>query len=261
MWVVGKVLAKIDGESVGVKLTQREREHIFAERGGFGGGGKGEILRQVILGGQDGLVNVLGIVLGVATATMDASVIIIAGIAATVAESLSMGAVAYTSSRAEQDHYWAELEKEKREIREMPEIEKKEIELVYYKKGFRGKALASIVRHITSDEKLWLDVMMNEELGLADAKNINPAKEALVVGLASFGGSLMPLAPFVLVADVQSAMVASAALSLLTLFVAGAIKAKITIGNWAKSGLEMFAIGGLAGIAGYAVGALLGVKN
>jgi len=246
---------------IGLKLTAREHAHIFGEGRGFGGEGRGVLLRQIILGGQDGLVNVLGLVLGVASATKDSHIIIVAGIAATFAESLSMAAVAYTSSRAEEDHYYAELEREKREIKEVPDIERKEVELIYYKKGFRGKALADIVKHITSDEKLWVDVMMSEELGLADAKSINPKREGLVVGLSSFGGSIIPLVPFVLVGDVQTAMMLSAGISLLTLFAAGAIKARITIGNWFKSGLEMLVIGGLAGIAGYAVGMLIGVKN
>lgn len=245
----------------GVKLSESERKHIYGEGRGFGGSAKGELLRQVILGGQDGLVNVLGLVLGVASATAESRIIIVAGIAATFAESLSMAAVAYTSSRAEEDHYYSELEREKREIKELPDIERKEIELIYYKKGFRGAALAQIVRHITSDEKLWLDVMMKEELGLGDAGSINPKREALVVGVSSFAGSLIPLVPFVAVSDVPVAMALSAGISLLTLFAAGALKAKITVGKWYKSGFEMLAIGGLAGLAGYAVGALLGVKN
>lgn len=65
----------------------------------------GRTLRDVILGGQDGLVNVLGIVLGVATAEAVTRTVLIAGLAATVAESLSMGAVAYTSGKAARDFY------------------------------------------------------------------------------------------------------------------------------------------------------------
>jgi len=55
-------------------------------------------LRDIILGGQDGLVNVLGIVLGVAAASGNSRIVLVAGLAATFAESFSMAAVAYTSS-------------------------------------------------------------------------------------------------------------------------------------------------------------------
>ena len=67
-------------------------------------------LADIILGGQDGLVNVLGVILGVAAATGDVRVVIAAGLAATFAESVSMGAVAYTSTQAEAEFYESERE-------------------------------------------------------------------------------------------------------------------------------------------------------
>ncbi|MGH7328511.1 MAG: VIT1/CCC1 transporter family protein, partial [Polyangiaceae bacterium] len=67
---------------------------------------------QIILGGQDGLVNVLGLVLGVASATASQHVVIVAGLAAAFAESVSMAAVGYTTSVAEGDRYRAERARE-----------------------------------------------------------------------------------------------------------------------------------------------------
>ena len=72
-------------------------------------------LADVILGGQDGLVNVLGIVLGVAAATSDPRIVLVAGLAATFAESVSMAAVAYTSTLAETAHYESERAREYRQ--------------------------------------------------------------------------------------------------------------------------------------------------
>ena len=103
-------------------------------------------LADVILGGQDGLVNVLGIVLGVAAATHDARIVLVAGLAATFAESISMAAVAYTSSLAETAHYESELEREYRHVRMVPAVEKGEIREIYQQKGWKGKAfIVSIV--------------------------------------------------------------------------------------------------------------------
>lgn len=218
----------------------------------------GSLLRQVILGGQDGLVNVLGIILGVATATSNSGFVIISGMAATFAESISMAAVAYTSAKASQAYYQSMLEQEKREIKELPEVEREEIKLIYMKKGFRGKALDSVVEQICSNEKMWLEVMMKDELGLSESENINPIKEAIMVGLSSFAGSIIPLISFFLM-PVKIAVIATVIVSIAVLFLAGAIKAKVTIGSWKKSGLEMAVIGTLAVIAGYAVGAVLGV--
>lgn len=63
------------------------------------------VIRDVILGGQDGLVNVFGVVLAVAAATQSKYIILISGLAATFAESISMAAVAYTSGRAGEEYY------------------------------------------------------------------------------------------------------------------------------------------------------------
>src|ERR671937_647952 len=80
-------------------------------------------LSDVILGGQDGLVNVLGVILGVAAATQDAHIVLVAGLAATFAESVSMGAVAYTSTLADADLYESERAREYRHVHQSPEAE------------------------------------------------------------------------------------------------------------------------------------------
>ncbi|MEM3126583.1 MAG: VIT1/CCC1 transporter family protein [Candidatus Woesearchaeota archaeon] len=74
-------------------------------------------LKDIILGGQDGIVNVLGLSLGVAEATNDVNVVIIAGLAGTAAESISMAAVAYTSAQASRDYYISERGKAPEEWR------------------------------------------------------------------------------------------------------------------------------------------------
>src|SRR5512137_1022737 len=84
-------------------------------------------LADIILGGQDGLVNVLGVILGVAAATSDPRIVLVAGLAATFAESVSMGAVAYTSTLADADYYEAERAREFRHINEVPHLETNEI--------------------------------------------------------------------------------------------------------------------------------------
>ena len=66
---------------------------------------KANQLRDVILGGQDGLVNILGIILGVIAGGGSRPVLIAAGFAAAITESISMGAVGYTSTNADRDYY------------------------------------------------------------------------------------------------------------------------------------------------------------
>src|SRR2546428_12253486 len=97
-------------------------------------------LRDVILGGQDGLVNILGIVLGVIAGGGSKTVLLAAGFAAAITESISMGAVGYTSSGSQRDYYRAERAREAAEIDTMPEAERREIREIYATKGFsRGR--------------------------------------------------------------------------------------------------------------------------
>lgn len=235
------------------EFTSRVQQHLESEKKRSHAG----LLSDVILGGQDGLVNVLGIVLGVASATSDRYIVLIAGMVATFAESISMAAVAYTSTRAEQDHYRSELENEKWEIEHVPEVETEEVRLIYMRKGFRGNELERMVKSIISNKELWLSVMMTEELGLAPLDTQNPLRAAAVVGFSALIGSVLPLVPFVLM-PVAAAIPVSLVLSTLVLFAVGAYKAKLTIGDWKKSGIEMAAIGMLAAITGWLIGKVLG---
>ena len=215
-------------------------------------------IRDFILGFQDGIVNTLGLVLGVATAVQSSKIVLISGLVTTFAESVSMAAVAYTSTKAAKEFYDSQLEKEKKEIEEIPNMEIQEIREIYSKKGFRGKQLESIVKKITSDKKLWLETMMTEELRLFPEDYDEPVKSSALVGLSAVVGSLIPVLPFFFI-DVKSGMMAALVFSVLALFVVGSIKAKITIGNWKKSGLEMAIIGTVAALVGYFVGSVLGI--
>ncbi len=217
----------------------------------------GAIFSDIILGGQDGLVNVLGIVLGLAAATNDARIVIIAGLAALFAESIAMAAVAFTSNQAEAEFYEAEKKRELWEIKNWPEKEKQEVKEIFANYGLKGKALTDVVKIITSNKKAWLNIMMSEELGLTKIEKSKPLKSAIVVGLSAVAGSLVPLIPFYLF-PVSQALIVALIFSAIVLFTTGAIKAKLTGRFWFRSGFELFAIGMLAALAGYLVGTFLG---
>ena len=87
----------------------------------------GSSLSNVILGGQDGLVNVLGLILGVAIATLNRDVVIVAGMAAAFAESIAMAGVAYTSNMAQSSRYYAERERELRHVKQHDEEERQDL--------------------------------------------------------------------------------------------------------------------------------------
>jgi VIT1/CCC1 family predicted Fe2+/Mn2+ transporter len=217
------------------------------------------LFREFILGGQDGLVNVLGIILGLAVATGDAKIVIIAGLAAAFAESISMGAVAYTSTKAMADYYESEKAREKYEMQHYPRLEKDEIYDIYRKKGFKGNLLKQIVDNITSSRKRWLDIMMKEELNLTK-EIISPAKAALIVLASSLIGSFIPLMPFFFM-QIKTAILSSLAASAVALFITGAIEARLTVGNFVGKGIQLMLIGMLAAFIGFIVGKVFGFSS
>jgi VIT1/CCC1 family predicted Fe2+/Mn2+ transporter len=224
-----------------------------------GGGGA---LSDIILGGQDGLVNVLGVILGIVAATPDPRIIVAGGLAATFAESISMAAVAYTSTLADRDFYRAEMERERYEIQEMPEAEREEVRQIYRAWGLKDEALEEVVRQITANEETWLQVMMADELKLQPVDEQRVLRSALIVGLAAIVGSLIPLISFFfLAAGLFSRGLSigiSLAVSAVTLFLVGVYKARQTVGRPGRSGLQMTIIGIASALAGYGIGTLFG---
>jgi vacuolar iron transporter family protein len=216
---------------------------------------RGSSLSDVILGGQDGLVNVLGVILGVAAATSDTRIVLVAGLAAAVAESVSMGAVAYTSTLADADYYESERAREYRHIEELPQLEKDEVCRIYEEKGFHGEQLDHIVETITANQDIWVAVMMAEEHKLSPVDRSSAVRTALIVGLSAIIGSLIPLAPFLFL-PVLPSMILSVLITALVLFGVGVYKARVMVGHPVKSGLELALIGTLSALAGYAIGML-----
>src|SRR5437773_5739249 len=157
------------------------------------------LLSDFILGSQDGLVNVLGVILGVAVASRDITIILAGGLAATFAESISMGAVAYTSTLARRDHYLAERGRELEEMRTMPDLERQEVREILERWDFHGTEQEELLEKIVSKPKAWLEIMMAHELNLAPVDSAQARKSAVLVGIAAIVGSLIPLVPFMVI--------------------------------------------------------------
>jgi vacuolar iron transporter family protein len=212
-------------------------------------------LRDVILGGQDGLVNILGIILGVIAGGGSDVVLLAAGFAAAITESISMAAVGYTSSVSERDYYEAEKAREVTEIRTVPEVERQEIREIYESKGFSGELLDRVVDTITANRETWLTTMMNEELHLQPVQSREILRTAVVIGIATLIGHLIPLVPFLFLSRTP-ALVLAIVLSAVALFGVGAYTAVTLVGDWRRSGLKFLTIGLGAAAIGFFVGRL-----
>ncbi|MDP2717749.1 MAG: VIT1/CCC1 transporter family protein, partial [Candidatus Micrarchaeota archaeon] len=181
----------------------------------------------------------------------------LAGSAGAATAAISMALGNYISVKSQREVYHAQIETEKREMHEMPDIEREEVRQIYRKKGFRGKQLDSVVRHLTADKKRWLEVMVEEELGIRTADLENPIQSGLLTGGAFTLAALFPIAPFIFL-PAHLALPMAITLTLLAAFSVGIIKTKYTRRPWLQSGLEMVLICGISSALGFFVGRVLG---
>jgi VIT1/CCC1 family predicted Fe2+/Mn2+ transporter len=163
-------------------------------------------IRDVILGGQDGLVNVLGLVLGLAVATGDGRVIVTAALAAMFAESIAMAGVAYTSRGAERDFASdarADL-LDRLAARASERLADRRAALE--RAGVERALIDTILAAASEESAAWRDGFDRLERSLAPVREAHPLRAAIVVGLSTIVGSAVPLVPFLLL-PVGSAMV------------------------------------------------------
>jgi vacuolar iron transporter family protein len=219
------------------------------------------LLSNFILGSQDGLVNVLGILLGLTAATSDVRLIFVAAFAALGAESISMGAVAYTSTLARRKQYLKEVSREEAEMRDVPDKEKSEVRAVFRRWGYEGEELEHLTDLIASRPKAWLEFMMSHELQLEPVAESEPRRSFLIVLSSTIFGSAIPLIPYFLVGkDVVLGAFGSVTISGVVLFVIGYYEARTTVGSLWRSGLQMAVIGLAAGLAGFLIGHFIGAS-
>ena len=212
-------------------------------------------LRDVILGGQDGLVNILGIILGVVAGGGDRIVLLSAGFAAAFTESISMGAVGYTSTVEDRDYYAAQQAIEGAAVVDYRDLECDEIRELYRFKGFSGQLLEEVVDTITSNRERWVGEILQSELHLQPVYNQYILRRSGVITLATFVGHLIPLLPFLFL-PLDESLVLAVALSAVVLFGVGVYSALTRVGVWWRAGARMLVIGLGAAAIGFAIGRL-----
>jgi len=217
------------------------------------------LLSDFILGSQDGLVNVLGIILGLTAANTDTRVFFVAAFAALAAEAISMGAVAYTSTAARRQAYLKENEREIQEMRDVPQIEKDEVKSIFTNWGYEDEKARELTEEIAKNPKAMLEFMMSYELRLAPVGQSEARRSALIVGSSTIFGSFVPILPYLFVGNnIFAGTIISVVSCGVVLFLIGMYSAKTTIGSLWKSGLQLATIGLTSGLAGFIIGYIIG---
>lgn len=154
-------------------------------------------LRAAVLGANDGIVSVAGLVVGVAGAAADRQVLLTAGVAGLVAGALSMAAGEFVSVSTQRDTQQALLETERRELREMPEQELEELAQIYVGKGLSTALAHQVAAELTAGDALRAHA--DAELGLDPDEVVSPWQAAWASAAAFTVGALVPLLTIVLV--------------------------------------------------------------
>lgn len=209
------------------------------------------VLRDAVYGAIDGAVTTFAIVAGVAGAGLAPFIIIALGLANVLADGFSMAAANYSGTKAELENMQRIRNIEERHIQEYPEGEKLEVREILARKGLSGVVLTQATDAITRDRENWISLMMEGEYGLSGV-DPHPAKSAITTFLSFLAAGSVPLLPFVL--GVENAFIISAAMTMATFFVIGALKSRWSLSPWWRSATETLLIGGVAAAIAYFVG-------
>ncbi|MBK7935628.1 MAG: VIT1/CCC1 transporter family protein [Lewinellaceae bacterium] len=212
----------------------------------------GGMLRNVIYGFNDGLTANFGLIAGVIGSGAQPHIVVVSGLAGMLADALSMGSSGYLAAKSEAEVYENERRKEKLELAVMPEIEARELSLIYQSKGMQADEADRMVQSLLTDKQAFLQEKMKQELEM-DTSAIFPLREGWITGLATAVGAAIPVIPFLITEGIP-AIAASFIISMLAHFAVGAARSFFTGRSFWKSGVEMFVVGFGIAIAGYFLG-------
>ncbi|MBX9401446.1 VIT family protein [Lysobacter sp. BMK333-48F3] len=214
-------------------------------------------LRAAVLGANDGIVSVAGLVVGVAASGADNAAILTSGIAGAVAGAMSMAAGEYVSVRSQADTERADIAVERRELAEDPDSELEELARIYVKRGLAPELAHEVARQLTAHDALGSHA--RDELGITDTLRARPLQAAAASALAFVSGAALPLAA-VLLAPHQQVEAVAIPTTLTALSVSGALAAWAGGAPVLRGALRVAFWGALAMAAATLVGRLFGVQ-
>lgn len=270
----GKYDEQPEATAAGLPGTERSHARIFAAIAGSSGGALegravarlegrrhragGNALRAAVLGANDGLVSNASLVMGVAGANLAATSILLTGLSGLLAGSLSMALGEWLSVQSARELNRNQIALEAEELEAFPEEEANELELIYRAKGIPADQAKAMAERIVSDRSSALDTLAREELGIDPEELGGSAWEAAITSFVLFAvGAIFPVAPYFVLSG-WTAVAVSVALSVIALFVLGALITVMTGRNAWFSGGRQVVIGIVAAAITFIVGKLIG---
>jgi VIT1/CCC1 family predicted Fe2+/Mn2+ transporter len=215
-------------------------------------------LRAAVLGADDGIVSVAGLVVGVAGATDTTKVILTAGLAGIIAGAISMAAGEYVSVSSQRDTEKALLEKEKYELEHYPKEELKELAAIYQKKGLTKKTAQVVAKELTRHDAM--AAHSDAELNI-DPENLTNPWHAAFASAASFSvGAIIPLLAIIIPPIAFRIQIAFVSV-VIALALTGIISAKIGGANIIRATVRVVIGGVLAMVVTYTIGRIFHISG
>jgi len=215
-------------------------------------------VRDVVIGMSDGLTVPFALTAGLSGAVGSTAVIVTAGFAEMAAGAIAMGLGGYLAGRTDVEHFEAERARETQETQRVPDLEREEVATVFRSYGLNPAEAAPVIAAITADRERWVDFMMRFELGLERPEPARARTSALTIALSYVAGGLIPLSPYLVMPNIQAALLASVGVTMIALFVFGYVKGTFTGLRPLRSAVQTVLIGGVAAAVAFAIARLIG---
>ena len=213
----------------------------------------GEIVRDAVIGMADGLTVPFALAAGLSGAVLSTGIIVTAGVAEIVAGSIAMGLGGYLAGKSDVEHFENEYKRELYEIEKLPEHEKDEVLEILENYGLTKEESLPIVESLATRPKDFADFMMRFELGLEKPNPKRALQSGATIGGAYVFGGLIPLFPYIIFSEVPRALLWSAIITVIALFVFGYVKGQFTGARPLKSALQTCLIGSVAAGAAFLI--------
>ncbi|MFW0837918.1 MAG: VIT1/CCC1 transporter family protein [Candidatus Komeilibacteria bacterium] len=212
-------------------------------------------IREVVFGMEDGMVSTLGAITGIAVGSHSSFMVLLSGLVIIMVESISMGVGSYLSNRSAHDIDKRKLGEEEFEIKHFLPEEAEEMLELFQRDGWPDRLAMDMAKAASQDKDLMLKEMAYRELNVYPYKTNRFSHNAWFMFTFYILGGFIPLSAYIFF-PLQPAMIISVILTLLGLFILGAVVTKYTRQLWWKGALRMLLLGGLALAVGYTIGRL-----
>ncbi|GAB1594671.1 VIT1/CCC1 transporter family protein [Lysobacter claricitrinus] len=213
-------------------------------------------LRASVLGANDGIVSISGLVVGVAASGASHAAVLASGLAGVVAGAMSMAAGEYVSVQSQADTEAADLAKERRELAEEPESELRELAMIWERRGLDAELARQVAEQLTAHDALASHA--RDELGITETLRARPLQAALASGAAFVSGAVLPIVA-ALFAPASRVEAVTIAVTLLALTLSGALAAQAGGASTVRGAMRVVGWGAVAMMAASLIGRLAGI--